>query len=32
MSKGKDIRVSVILEGTGCDKKSLNKESSGISR
>nr|YP_010514164.1 ribosomal protein L33 [Strongylodon macrobotrys]UXL85817.1 ribosomal protein L33 [Strongylodon macrobotrys] len=32
MAKGKDIRVIVILECTGCDKKSLNKESIGISR
>ena len=32
MAKGKDIRVIVILECTGCDKKSVNKESTGISR
>nr|YP_009649393.1 ribosomal protein L33 [Cullen corylifolium]YP_009771187.1 ribosomal protein L33 [Orbexilum onobrychis]YP_010468004.1 ribosomal protein L33 [Bituminaria bituminosa]AJE72355.1 ribosomal protein L33 [Pediomelum tenuiflorum]AJE72497.1 ribosomal protein L33 [Pediomelum digitatum]AJE72852.1 ribosomal protein L33 [Pediomelum argophyllum]AMC32216.1 ribosomal protein L33 [Pediomelum esculentum]AMC32220.1 ribosomal protein L33 [Ladeania lanceolata] len=32
MAKGKDIRVIVILECTGCDKKSVNKESMGISR
>ncbi|TKY68606.1 50S ribosomal protein L33 [Spatholobus suberectus] len=27
MAKGKDIRLTVILECTGCDKKSVNKES-----
>nr|YP_010162653.1 ribosomal protein L33 [Fagelia bituminosa]QRI60362.1 ribosomal protein L33 [Fagelia bituminosa] len=32
MAKGKDMRVTVILECTGCDKKSVNKESTGISR
>nr|QRI60695.1 ribosomal protein L33 [Lablab purpureus] len=32
MAKGKDIRIIVILESTGCYKKSLNKESIGISR
>nr|NP_084819.1 ribosomal protein L33 [Lotus japonicus]Q9BBR2.1 RecName: Full=Large ribosomal subunit protein bL33c; AltName: Full=50S ribosomal protein L33, chloroplastic [Lotus japonicus]AFK37487.1 unknown [Lotus japonicus]BAB33217.1 ribosomal protein L33 [Lotus japonicus] len=32
MAKGKDIRIIVILECTGCDQKSVNKESSGISR
>ena len=32
MAKGKDIRVIVILECTGCNKKSVNKESTGISR
>nr|WPN87294.1 ribosomal protein L33 [Flemingia sp.] len=29
--KGKDMRVTVILECTGCDKKSVNKESTSIS-
>nr|YP_009109876.1 ribosomal protein L33 [Trifolium glanduliferum]YP_009109951.1 ribosomal protein L33 [Trifolium strictum]AIJ27915.1 ribosomal protein L33 [Trifolium glanduliferum]AIJ28417.1 ribosomal protein L33 [Trifolium strictum] len=32
MAKGKDIRITVILECTSCDKKSVNKESRGISR
>nr|YP_010180846.1 ribosomal protein L33 [Astragalus scaberrimus]YP_010211636.1 ribosomal protein L33 [Astragalus galactites]YP_010832335.1 ribosomal protein L33 [Astragalus scabrisetus]YP_010832563.1 ribosomal protein L33 [Astragalus lithophilus]YP_010832791.1 ribosomal protein L33 [Astragalus dilutus]YP_010833095.1 ribosomal protein L33 [Astragalus agrestis]ULF47311.1 ribosomal protein L33 [Astragalus sinicus]WFG51544.1 ribosomal protein L33 [Astragalus sp. Ge130588]WFG52000.1 ribosomal protein L33 [Astr len=32
MAKGKDIRITVILECTNCDKKSVNKESRGISR
>ena len=32
MAKGKDVRVTVILECTGCDKKNVNKESPGISR
>nr|YP_010159075.1 ribosomal protein L33 [Cajanus crassus]QRG31353.1 ribosomal protein L33 [Cajanus crassus] len=32
MAKGKDMRVTVIFECTGCDKKSVNKESTGISR
>ncbi|AET02655.1 50S ribosomal protein L33 [Medicago truncatula] len=29
---GKDIRITVILECSSCDKKSVNKESRGISR
>nr|WFG51620.1 ribosomal protein L33 [Astragalus sp. Ge130187] len=29
MAKGKDIRITVILECTNCDK---NKESRGVSR
>lgn len=32
MAKRKDIRITVILECTSCDKKSVNKESRGISR
>nr|QVX29011.1 ribosomal protein L33 [Galactia jussiaeana] len=32
MAKGKDIRVTVILQCTSCDQKSVNKESTGISR
>lgn len=32
MAKGKDIRVRVILECTCCAQKSVNKESTGISR
>nr|YP_009656994.1 ribosomal protein L33 [Medicago orbicularis]QCO73893.1 ribosomal protein L33 [Medicago orbicularis] len=32
MAKGKDIRITVILECSSCDKKNLNKESRGISR
>ncbi|KAL1355213.1 hypothetical protein AAHE18_05G097700 [Arachis hypogaea] len=32
MVKGKDIRVRVILECTCCAQKSVNKESTGISR
>nr|YP_010163398.1 ribosomal protein L33 [Parochetus communis]QRI61190.1 ribosomal protein L33 [Parochetus communis] len=32
MAKGKNIRITVILECTGCDKKSVNKKSTGISR
>lgn len=32
MAKGKDIRITVILECSSCDKKSVNKESRGISR
>nr|YP_010362650.1 ribosomal protein L33 [Euphorbia tithymaloides]UNS16605.1 ribosomal protein L33 [Euphorbia tithymaloides] len=32
MAKGKDIRVSIILECTGCVRKSVNKKSTGISR
>nr|QWY86295.1 ribosomal protein L33 [Guibourtia demeusei] len=34
MAKGKDIRVTVILECTGCVQNSVNvnKESTGISR
>nr|YP_009569536.1 ribosomal protein L33 [Portulaca pilosa]YP_009571707.1 ribosomal protein L33 [Portulaca grandiflora]YP_010372079.1 ribosomal protein L33 [Portulaca gilliesii]QBC69325.1 ribosomal protein L33 [Portulaca grandiflora]QBC69493.1 ribosomal protein L33 [Portulaca pilosa]UOX27341.1 ribosomal protein L33 [Portulaca gilliesii]UOX27403.1 ribosomal protein L33 [Portulaca grandiflora] len=32
MAKGKDARVKVILECTGCVRKSVNKESRGISR
>ncbi|KAL2904795.1 50S ribosomal protein L33 chloroplastic [Bienertia sinuspersici] len=32
MAKGKDVRVKVILEGTICVRKSLNKGSRGVSR
>nr|YP_009249055.1 ribosomal protein L33 [Baxteria australis]AMW67107.1 ribosomal protein L33 [Baxteria australis] len=32
MAKGKDVRVKVILECTGCVRNSINKESTGISR
>nr|YP_010411699.1 ribosomal protein L33 [Tephrocactus geometricus]URP30793.1 ribosomal protein L33 [Tephrocactus geometricus] len=32
MAKGKDARVKVILECTGCVRKSVNKESRGISQ
>nr|YP_009748261.1 ribosomal protein L33 [Pogonia japonica]YP_009748337.1 ribosomal protein L33 [Pogonia minor]QII89941.1 ribosomal protein L33 [Pogonia japonica]QII90017.1 ribosomal protein L33 [Pogonia minor] len=32
MAKGKNIRIIVILECTSCVRKSLNKESLGISR
>jgi large subunit ribosomal protein L33 len=32
MAKGKDVRVSVILECTSCVRKNGNKESRGISR
>nr|YP_010432248.1 ribosomal protein L33 [Glycyrrhiza echinata]YP_010729277.1 ribosomal protein L33 [Glycyrrhiza squamulosa]YP_010833150.1 ribosomal protein L33 [Glycyrrhiza yunnanensis]AMC32210.1 ribosomal protein L33 [Glycyrrhiza lepidota]QJQ74881.1 ribosomal protein L33 [Glycyrrhiza acanthocarpa]QJQ77313.1 ribosomal protein L33 [Glycyrrhiza macedonica]QJQ77408.1 ribosomal protein L33 [Glycyrrhiza pallidiflora]QJQ75641.1 ribosomal protein L33 [Glycyrrhiza echinata] len=32
MAKGKDIRITVILECTSCDQKSVNKKSTGISR
>jgi|UniRef100_A0AAU7AN04 large subunit ribosomal protein L33 len=32
MAKAKDVRVRVILECTTCVRKSINKESSGISR
>nr|YP_010233650.1 ribosomal protein L33 [Juncus effusus]YP_010291136.1 ribosomal protein L33 [Juncus compressus]YP_010291343.1 ribosomal protein L33 [Juncus tenuis]QSZ78318.1 ribosomal protein L33 [Juncus effusus]ULQ66726.1 ribosomal protein L33 [Juncus compressus]ULQ67006.1 ribosomal protein L33 [Juncus tenuis] len=32
MAKAKDVRVRVILECTSCVRKSINKESSGISR
>nr|YP_010291212.1 ribosomal protein L33 [Juncus gracilicaulis]ULQ66802.1 ribosomal protein L33 [Juncus gracilicaulis] len=32
MAKGKDVRVSIILECTSCVRKNVNKESSGISR
>nr|YP_009939432.1 ribosomal protein L33 [Comarum salesovianum]ARD02860.1 ribosomal protein L33 [Alchemilla acutiloba]ARD04794.1 ribosomal protein L33 [Comarum salesovianum]QNV48672.1 ribosomal protein L33 [Comarum salesovianum] len=32
MAKGKDVRVTVILECTSCVRNRLNKESTGISR
>nr|YP_010717118.1 ribosomal protein L33 [Zingiber xishuangbannaense]WDQ41014.1 ribosomal protein L33 [Zingiber xishuangbannaense] len=32
MAKGKDVRVIVILECTGCARNDVNKESPGISR
>nr|WRO37698.1 ribosomal protein L33 [Danxiaorchis mangdangshanensis] len=32
MTKGKDIRIIVILECTCCVQKGVNKESPGISR
>nr|YP_009651790.1 ribosomal protein L33 [Idiospermum australiense]QCY72519.1 ribosomal protein L33 [Idiospermum australiense] len=32
MAKGKDVRVIIILECTGCARNGLNKESRGISR
>nr|QVX30100.1 ribosomal protein L33 [Sweetia fruticosa] len=32
MAKGKDIRVTVILECTSCAQNSVNKESTGISK
>jgi len=32
MAKGKDARVKVISECIGCVRKSVNKESRGISR
>nr|YP_010291558.1 ribosomal protein L33 [Rapatea paludosa]ULQ67564.1 ribosomal protein L33 [Rapatea paludosa] len=32
MSKGKDVRVIVILECTSCVQKGINKKSLGISR
>nr|YP_010150969.1 ribosomal protein L33 [Sesbania cannabina]QQV73362.1 ribosomal protein L33 [Sesbania cannabina] len=32
MAKGKDIRITVILECTSCNQKIVNKESTGISR
>nr|YP_010385642.1 ribosomal protein L33 [Krameria erecta]UPN63409.1 ribosomal protein L33 [Krameria erecta] len=32
MAKGKDVRVTVILECTGCARKDFNKKSTGISR
>nr|YP_009450260.1 ribosomal protein L33 [Burmannia nepalensis]AOV93993.1 ribosomal protein L33 [Burmannia nepalensis] len=32
MSKGKNIRVRVILECTNCSRNGINKESPGISR
>nr|YP_009989938.1 ribosomal protein L33 [Euphorbia maculata]YP_010178098.1 ribosomal protein L33 [Euphorbia hirta]YP_010342347.1 ribosomal protein L33 [Euphorbia humifusa]YP_010362567.1 ribosomal protein L33 [Euphorbia thymifolia]YP_010499358.1 ribosomal protein L33 [Euphorbia prostrata]QNN01553.1 ribosomal protein L33 [Euphorbia maculata]QUV73608.1 ribosomal protein L33 [Euphorbia hirta]UEQ12859.1 ribosomal protein L33 [Euphorbia hirta]UNS16357.1 ribosomal protein L33 [Euphorbia thymifolia]UNS16523.1 ri len=32
MAKGKDVRVRIILECTGCVRKSVNKKSTGISR
>nr|AAB23900.1 ribosomal protein L33 homolog {N-terminal} [Spinacia oleracea=spinach, cv. Alwaro, Peptide Chloroplast Partial, 50 aa] [Spinacia oleracea] len=31
-AKGKDVRVKVILECTGCVRKSVNKGSRGVSR
>nr|WAJ49279.1 ribosomal protein L33 [Correa alba]WAJ49365.1 ribosomal protein L33 [Correa glabra] len=32
MAKGKDVRVRVILECTGCVRNGVNKELRGISR
>nr|YP_009920697.1 ribosomal protein L33 [Polemonium chinense]QMS48494.1 ribosomal protein L33 [Polemonium chinense] len=32
MAKGKDVRVTVILECTSCVQNSVNKASTGISR
>nr|UDZ61033.1 ribosomal protein L33 [Limnophyton obtusifolium]UDZ61034.1 ribosomal protein L33 [Limnophyton obtusifolium] len=32
MAKGKDVRVRVILECTGCARKDTKKKVSGISR
>lgn len=32
MAKGKEVRVTVILECTNCVRKGVNKESTGISR
>lgn len=32
MAKGKEVRVTVILECTNCVRKGVNKESKGISR
>nr|UFH80928.1 ribosomal protein L33 [Prunus mume]UFH81012.1 ribosomal protein L33 [Prunus mume]UFH81264.1 ribosomal protein L33 [Prunus mume]UFH81516.1 ribosomal protein L33 [Prunus mume]UFH81600.1 ribosomal protein L33 [Prunus mume] len=32
MAKGKDVRVTVILECTSCLRNHVNKESRGISR
>nr|QGX07027.1 ribosomal protein L33 [Comastoma falcatum] len=32
MAKGKDVRVTVILECTGCARNSVNRVSTGISR
>nr|ATL62789.1 ribosomal protein L33 [Lasianthus sp. Kainulaninen et al. 17] len=32
MAKGKDVRVTVILECTSCVPKSVNRISTGISR
>lgn len=32
MAKGKDVRVTVILECTSCVRNSVNKASKGISR
>nr|YP_010499529.1 ribosomal protein L33 [Balanites aegyptiaca]UWT58828.1 ribosomal protein L33 [Balanites aegyptiaca] len=32
MAKGKDVRVRVILECTGCTPKDFNKKSTGISK
>nr|YP_009745516.1 ribosomal protein L33 [Tribulus terrestris]QIH29987.1 ribosomal protein L33 [Tribulus terrestris]QSX43020.1 ribosomal protein L33 [Tribulus terrestris] len=32
MAKGKDVRVTVILECTGCARKDVNKKSRGIFR
>ncbi|MGJ0268121.1 50S ribosomal protein L33, partial [Streptococcus pyogenes] len=32
MAKGKDVRVTVILECTSCVRNSVNKGSTGISR
>nr|ATV97400.1 50S ribosomal protein L33 [Gustavia augusta] len=32
MAKGKDVRVTIILECTSCVQNSINKESTGSSR
>nr|YP_010334880.1 ribosomal protein L33 [Kalakia marginata]UNH91798.1 ribosomal protein L33 [Kalakia marginata] len=32
MAKGKDVRITVILECTGCVRNGVNKVSTGISR
>nr|ABY85671.1 ribosomal protein L33 [Silene sordida] len=32
MAKGKDVRVKVFLECNSCVRKSVNKESRGVSR
>nr|YP_009294983.1 ribosomal protein L33 [Swertia mussotii]YP_009715899.1 ribosomal protein L33 [Swertia leducii]YP_009925488.1 ribosomal protein L33 [Swertia multicaulis]YP_009994587.1 ribosomal protein L33 [Swertia souliei]YP_010131305.1 ribosomal protein L33 [Swertia franchetiana]YP_010169643.1 ribosomal protein L33 [Swertia nervosa]YP_010174278.1 ribosomal protein L33 [Swertia diluta]YP_010252318.1 ribosomal protein L33 [Swertia erythrosticta]YP_010408113.1 ribosomal protein L33 [Swertia kouitchensis] len=32
MAKGKDVRVTVILECTSCARNSVNRVSTGISR
>nr|YP_009442127.1 ribosomal protein L33 [Emmenopterys henryi]ATN40351.1 ribosomal protein L33 [Emmenopterys henryi] len=32
MAKGKDVRVTVILECTDCSRNSVNRVSTGISR
>ena len=32
MAKGKDVRVTIILECTSCVRNDIKKESAGISR